>query len=332
MAEIVLGIASSHGPLLGSPAEDILKHADRDINSKAHLDLDGAPLTYQELLDKADPALAEELRPEIVTARSADCQAGIVRLGAALEEARPDAVIVVGDDQHEQFLEDNQPAILIYSGESIENGVSTLPETAPAYWKKARSQYHEAERAKNYPVASGLACHLTESLVLAGFDISHSEKLPRPTGEGHAYGFVHHRLMTGYMAPIVPVMLNTYYPPNQPTPMRCFSLGQELARAVRAWPEDIRVAVIASGGLSHFTVDPDLDRKVMDGFLTCDGDVLGKIPLGRLNSGNSEIRNWIAVAGASEGLTPKWHDYIPFYRTPAGTGCGIGFAILGQDH
>ena len=164
----------------------------------------------------------------------------------------------------------------------------------------------------------------------AGFDISHSEKLPRPTGEGHAYGFVHHRLMTGYTAPIVPVMLNTYYPPNQPTPARCFALGQALGDAVREWPEDIRVAFVASGGLSHFTVDPDLDRTVMDAFLACDGNVLGNIPRVRLNSGNSEIRNWIAVAGACSGLAPEWHDYIPCYRTPAGTGCGMGFAILGK--
>ena len=331
MAEIVLGIASSHGPLLGSPAEDILKHADRDIHSKAHLDLEGSPLTYHELLKKADPAIGNELLPEVIAAKAADCQAGIGRIAGALEDAAPDVVIVIGDDQHEQFLEDNQPAVLIYSGETIENGVSPLPETAPEYWKKARSQYHEAEKPRDYPVASGLARHLTETLVMAGFDISHSEKLPRPTGEGHAYGFVHHRLMTGHLAPIVPIMLNTYYPPNQPTPARCFALGQALADAVRAWPEDIRVAFVASGGLSHFTVDPVLDRMVMDAFMACDGDVLGDIPRIRLNSGNSEIRNWIVVAGASAGLAPIWCDYIPAYRTPAGTGCGMGFAILGRE-
>ena len=205
-----------------------------------------------------------------------------------------------------------------------------LPATAPDYWKKARSQYHEVDQPKDYPVASGLARYLTESLVTNGFDISHSEKLPRPTGEGHAYGFVHHRLMTDYTAPIVPVMLNTYFPPNQPTPARCFALGQALGDAVRAWPEDIRVAFVASGGLSHFTVDPDLDRFVLDAFLARDGETLGNIPRVRLNSGNSEIRNWITVAGACADLVPEWHDYIPCYRTPAGTGCGMGFAILGQ--
>ena len=129
--------------------------------------------------------------------------------------------------------------------------------------------------------------------------------------------------------PIVPVMLNTYFPPNQPSRARCFALGQGLATAVRAWPEGLRVAFVASGGLSHFTVDPEEDAKVVKAFLDCDGDVLGNIPKNRLNSGNSEIRNWITVAGACAGLSPVCHDYIPCYRTPAGTGCSMGFAILG---
>ena len=47
---------------------------------------------------------------------------------------------------------------------------------------------------------------------------------------GHAWSFVHQRLMGDRVVPIVPVLLNTYYPPNQPTPRRCYQLG----RAIRA--------------------------------------------------------------------------------------------------
>ncbi len=330
MAEVVLALASSHSPMLGSPVEDFLKHADRDKASRSHLDRTGAEVTYGELLAKADPAIAAELAAGVIAARVADCQAGVDRLAEALEAVRPDVVVVVGDDQKEQFLEDNLPAILIYSGETVENDVLPLPESAPAYWKKARSQFHEPAARRTYPVAAGLARHMTESLVAAGFDISHSERLPRPTGEGHAYGFVHQRLMRGNVAPIVPVVLNTYYPPNQPTPKRCFAFGAALADAVRSWPEDIRVAFVASGGLSHFTVNEDLDRTVMEGFLAADGRVLAGIPRALLNSGNSEIRNWIAVAGAAQGLSPDWHSYVPCYRTEAGTGCGMGFAVLSK--
>ena len=330
MAEVVLALASSHSPMLGSPVEDFLKHADKDKASRHHLDRSGSDVTYEELLAKADPSIAAELAPDIIEARVADCQAGVDRLAEALAAVKPDVVVIIGDDQKEQFLEDNLPAMLIYSGATVDNDVLPLPETAPAYWKKARSQFHEPVARKTYPVATGLARHMTESLVAAGFDLSHSEKLPRPIGEGHAYGFVHQRLMRGNIAPIVPVVLNTYYPPNQPTPKRCFALGQALANAVRSWPEDIRVAFVASGGLSHFTVNEELDRTVMEGFLAADGAKLGAIPRALLNSGNSEIRNWVAVAGAAHGLSPDWHDYVPCYRTPAGTGCGMGFAILSK--
>lgn len=331
MARIVVCMGSSHGPMLGSPAEDLLKHADRDIHNKAHLDLTGREVSYQDLLEQADPAIADELSSDVIARKHAACQAGIGRLSALLTDARPDVVIIVGDDQREQFREDNQPAVLIYSGEQIANDVSHLPATAPDYWKTARSQYHQPDESRDYPVAAAFARHLTESLIAREFDISHSESLPRPTGEGHAFGFVRNRLMEDPETPIVPIMLNTYYPPNQPTPGRCFALGHALAEAIREWPEDIRVAVVASGGLSHFTVDPELDQSVMEAFLAKDGDALSAIPRERLNSGNSEIRNWITVAGAAAGLDPVWHDYIPCFRTPAGTGCGMGFAVLGDE-
>jgi len=55
-----------------------------------------------------------------------------------LKDVRSDVVVVIGDVQHEQFHENNQPAVLICSGETIENGVSTLPATALEYWKRAR--------------------------------------------------------------------------------------------------------------------------------------------------------------------------------------------------
>ena len=41
---------------------------------------------------------------------------------------------------------------------------------------------------------------------------------------------------------------------------------------------------------------------------------------------SAEIRNWIVAAGAAEGLRMQWHEYVPLYRTPAGTGCGMAFA------
>ena len=56
---------------------------------------------------------------------------------------------------------------------------------------------------------------------------------------------------------------------------------------------------------------------------------LAAIPPAKLNSGNSEIRNWMVMAGAAAGLRAQWREYVPLYRTPAGTGCGMAFAAWG---
>ncbi|MBT3533715.1 MAG: extradiol ring-cleavage dioxygenase, partial [Rhodospirillaceae bacterium] len=97
--------------------------------------------------------------------------------------------------------------------------------------------------------------------------------------------------------------------------------------AVESYSEDLRVGIIASGGLSHFTVDEDLDGEVLRALREKDAETLCALPRNKLNGGSSEIRNWICAAGALEHLPLTWMDYQPGYRTPAGTGTGLGFAI-----
>ena len=83
---------------------------------------------------------------------------------------------------------------------------------------------------------------------------------------------------------------------------------------------------MASGGLSHFTVDEELDREVIRALSEKDADALQGLPRRRLNSGNSEIRNWICAGVALEHLDLRCVTYCPGYRTPAGTGTGLCFA------
>src|SRR5439155_6722055 len=140
-----------------------------------------------------------------------------------------------------------------------------------------------------------------------GFDIAHTNRLPQGRHEGaigHAHNFVYRRLMNNQVIPNVPIFLNTYYPPNQPTVQRCYQLGVALRRALEAWEGDQRVALIASGGLSHFVIEEDLDQHIIEGLKNKDETKLTDLPNIRFNSGTSEIRNWIAVAGAmaNDGL------------------------------
>jgi len=159
------------------------------------------------------------------------------------------------------------------------------------------------------------------------FDVAQVRVQPRHGPFGHAWSFVHQRLMGGRVLPIVPVLLNTYYPPNQPTPKRCYGLGRAIRQAVETWPTRKRVAIVASGGLSHFFVDEELDRHVLELLAKKDGDALMTLPTAKLESGNSEIRNWIAAAGAAERLSMRVVDYVPCYRSEAGSGVGMAFTV-----
>jgi hypothetical protein len=327
MADIVLAIGTSHSPLLNSPPEDYPKHAAIDASGRKLLDKNGKPCTYGELLEKADPAIRRQIEPQVLAERSARCTANIARLADEIAQARLDTLIVVGDDQHEQFFDDNMPAILVYWGETIDNNPLHMEEDAPAFWRKARAQFHAGDKPLQFPVDARLGLHLIESLIEQGFDVSHARRLSKEHGEGHAFGFVHVRMMQDKVIPIVPVALNTYFPPNQPRPRRCYDLGKAIRAAVASADGNARVGILASGGLSHFTVDEELDRGVLAACKANNGESLAAIPAAKLNSGSSEIRNWITVAGAAGHLKNVWQEYIPCYRSAAGTGCGMGFAL-----
>ena len=122
------------------------------------------------------------------------------------------------------------------------------------------------------------------------------------------------------------MFVNTYRPPNQLPPARCYELGLALRDAIEAYSEGLRVALVASGGLSHFFNDEALDHQTLEALRAGDAQALCELPPHLLNSGNSEVRNWIVVAAACQEMQLAWDDYIPVYRTAAGTGCGLTFA------
>ena len=125
------------------------------------------------------------------------------------------------------------------------------------------------------------ARELIEHLAENAIDIGACAKVsdPETHGFGHAYGFVVTRLMAKLDARIVPVLLNTYYPPNQPTPARCYAIGRAIRFAINASKLNRRVAVVASGGLSHFVTNEELDHRVIDALKTGDPTDLCRLPV-----------------------------------------------------
>jgi hypothetical protein len=329
MAQIVLGVGTSHSPQLSSPPEIWHDHAARDRRNTFLVAQDGEVYAFDQLPLRPEWAIDESrLTVEAWQGLRTRTDQAIDRLSEALNQARPDVVVVVGDDQDELFLADGVPAIAIYWGETITDIPPTGEELEriPAGIQAAHWAIH-ADKPEPYPVASGLGQHMVENLMLDEFDVCQASQQPSGRGVGHAFTFVRRRLMRDRLAPMLPVVLNTYVPPNQVSPRRCYALGRALRRAVERYPEDLRVAIVASGGLSHFVVDEALDRRVIDGLAARDVDSLSTIPRKYMRSGTSEILNWIAVGGAVEHLRMDVVDYVPGYRSVAGTGIGACFAV-----
>jgi hypothetical protein len=315
MAEIVIGIGTSHSPQLSIRAKDwgeLLKKDETDPR-----------LDYPGLIKRAKPGLAAELTPEKFRERDEACLKGIKNLGDALQKANPDVVVVFGDDQHEQFHDENMPTFAIYHGKSVP--VVRDNKLRSSGWKDAERQGW-AETASQYETAPDLASHLIRSLVDAEFDIARCNKLREEVGVGHAFSFLYRRILPGSKVPMVPVMVNTYYPPNQPTPKRCYSFGQAVRKAIESWDSNKRVAIMASGGLSHVVIDEEIDAMTIDGLKNKEPETLFRLPRERLWGGTSEILNWVALAGAIEDRELKYFEYVTTYRSPAATGCGMGFA------
>src|SRR5271168_2204400 len=291
MAKLVLGIGTSHTPMLNAPATDWPLFYERDSKRTNLLDIEGNLTTYEAQLTRAPADIAAQITPERMQARHEAVEAAMSRLGDFLREARLDTLIVVGDDQDELYHPDNMPGILVYYGETIRN-VPLAPVANPTWGWRASARWFEEKAPRDYPVDAKLARHLIDALIDGEFDIAASDRVPDGEGEGHAIGFVHKRIMKE-VVPIVPICINTYYPPNQPTPRRCYRLGQVIRQAVESFPDDRRVGIIGSGGLSHFVVDEALDRGFIDMLKRKDAASIQNLPREKLNSGSSEIRNWI---------------------------------------
>src|SRR6266404_1874361 len=99
-------------------------------------------------------------------------------------------------------------------------------------------------------------------------------------------------------------------------------VGHAVRKAVESWNSDKRVALIASGGLSHVVIDEEIDAMVIDGLKNKKPEVLFQLPRQKLRGGTSEILNWVALAGAMENRELKYFEYVTTYRSPAATGCG----------
>ena len=337
MAEIVLGIGCAHAPQLHTPVAEWEHHARRDTSDAEPFWYKGERVKYADLLEqRGEQNLGEQIDTNTCNERVAKSHAAINRISQIFSEADPDITIVFGNDQGEMFLDDVRPAFSIMGCEQFENMPRTVEQK-----KRLPSDIHIADKGhlpdkelQVYPGHPVLARYLVEQAMTHNFDVTYLRRQHRAdpayahtSGMPHAYGFIYKQIFRGKPAPHVPIDINTFFPPNQPDASRCYALGRMIGKAVRIWDTDIRVAIIASGGLSHPVVDEDFDRDIIDAMEGGDLKYLLSYHDGYYQAGSSEIKTWIAMIGALRGSYLKGHlvDYQALYRTPAGTGSSAAF-------
>ncbi len=241
------------------------------------------------------------------------------RIGGELAALEPDVWITVSNDHAQQFFLDCAPPFALHVG------------------GEARGRF--AGREFRHPVASEVSFALVRALYRAGFDpafsstaeVDYALGIPLAhLGLGEAHG-------AARVAPIVPVFVNAYLPP-QPQIERCHAFGQALAAALAGLR--LRAVVVASGGMSHF---PGTDRYSSPD-TAFDEALLAQLRAGRLkalaglseqdldDSGNIELRCWAVAAGMLGDrvpdvaeFTPSWHhNYasLGYWSPPTGAPTG----------
>ena len=160
-------------------------------------------------------------------------RAGLEAAAAVLAAARPDVVVVIGSNHFRGVFLDMMPTFAVGVGEVVGAGEADTP-------------------SGQLSVHPPFARHLCESLVADGFDPAFSLRLQVDHGITHSLQYLTPKLDV----PVVPVIINVFAPPL-PAAARCRSLGQAIRRAVAGHDDTLRVAVVASGGLSHQLPFPD---------------------------------------------------------------------------
>ena len=210
------------------------------------------------------------------------------------DDTKPDAVIVIGSDHLESFFLSAVPTFALIGGERVRAAFAGRNWDLPCH-----------------PMSEGLIEHLVGS----GFDMVYSQDAVL----GHAFAAPFEWVMEGRDIPVVAMFVNTYLPPL-PTARRCAALGQALAEFLKVRPE--RVAIVASGGLSHYPgtwkypqpayefdhwAIAQMERGNPDAILNLTNRQIDEV-------GNTEILSWAVMMGAigaerGELLTyqPTWH-------------------------
>jgi 2,3-dihydroxyphenylpropionate 1,2-dioxygenase len=214
-------------------------------------------------------------------------------MGRSMLAVRPDALVVVADDHLNVFSFDAVPAMCVRIGRWVERMV----QAGAIEFDRALDGLPE-----RYPIHEDLANRVLEEGMQSGFDFAASWSAPLD----HAFlSPVTTLCGGGPVPPLVPFWVNCFVAP-QPTARRCFAAGRHIARVVAE--ADWDVALIATGGLSHFPElslarvgqsDVAFDRRLLAWMEAGEHEPLQALAMKELHeTGSHEFLNWMVLIGA----------------------------------
>ncbi len=333
MAQIIAALATSHGPLLTIPPDQwyLRERADR---AKSDHWYRGKQYDFDALAAARAPGFADQATDEVKRERYDACQRALDELNRHFRAAEVDLAIVLGNDQSEVFHDDLTATFAIYHGATIPSIPFTeAMKTGMSPGVALAESGHTPPDGATWPGAPGAANTLIASLIADDFDVARSARIPsrdgKPLGIPHAFGFVYRRLMGDAPPPSIPIFTNVGEGTNTPRLARVLAFGHALKRAIDALPAGLRVGIVASGGLTHFCVDEEFDRTVLAAMQARDEAALAALPESYFYGNTCEIKSWFALAACMNdcGMSMRMIDYVPCYRSVAGTGSAMGFAV-----
>jgi hypothetical protein len=324
----ILGLGMTHyPPLIGH---------DRDMANilRAVLRDPGLPERYRDPANWPE-AMRRDYAGDGGAAAAAVHRAGLLRhfrhARALLDDFRPDVVVIWGDDQHENFVDDVIPPFCVLAYDTIE-ATHRARDAAHNVWGEG------ADKVFRIPGHREAGKFLARRLLEQDVDVSYAYKPLHHQGLAHA--FLNTILYldydrTGFPYPVVAFQVNCYgrrviaqrgfrsslerpladaeLDPPSPSPKRCMQVGAAVALAMRESPW--RTALIASSSWSHaFLTDknhqlyPDIeaDRALYEALRRGDYETWRGTPLAAIEaSGQQEMLNWFMLAGAMEELGRK---------------------------
>ena len=233
------------------------------------------------------------------------------KLGTAIAATEPTSVIVISDDHLHNFFLDNFPAFCI--------GAADTYQSPAEHWLKVDKHTLAGDTA--------LSAHLLGEALQAGFDPAFSMQLTLD------HGVLTPLVLAGLsrQVAVVPLLVNCVQPPL-PTMKRCLQWGRLLRDAIRSYSRPDRIAILATGGISHDVATPRMgmvneifDRQFLHLLGANDDEELASYAAEHVNeagNGAEEIRNWLIAHGAAAGSRFE----VQFYRPLPSWYTGIGLA------